>query len=112
MLAMIYRNPSRKTAGLRILRVSRVNAAQNARGRSLRHISGNHHKTRTRASQPRPTALLLILFIDMKLVQKAMHDGREHDPHHGDENQSAKQRVKGSENFDTVAGKGADRAHP
>ncbi len=43
---------------------------------------------------PGPTALILILFIDMKLVQKAMHDGREHDPHHGDENQSAKQRVQ------------------
>src|SRR5437667_7694501 len=102
MLAMIYRNPNRKTAGLRTLRVSRVNAAQNARGRSSRHISGNHHKTRTRASQPRPTALLFILFIDMKLVQKAMNDGREHNSHYSDKHQTAEERVHRSEDFDAV----------
>ncbi len=75
-----------------------------ARKRAIHHMRSRHvprgislgiiTRLELERVNPGPTALILILFIDMKLVQKAMHDGREHDPHHGDENQSAKQRVQ------------------
>src|SRR5207245_5125382 len=51
------------------------------------------------------------LFVDVKLVQEAMDDGREHDSHYGDEDQSAEERVERSKDFYAVCRELIDRAH-
>ena len=75
-----------------------------ARKRAIHHMRSRHvprgislgiiTRLELERVNPDPTALILILFIGMKFVQKAMDNGREHDSHYSDKGQSAKQRVQ------------------